>query len=265
MGKKDTDKKLGRFSTILEIITNLGQIFTWVLGVGSAYVLNIQTKPIVVPGIDITLDLGFQFALLISAMLGYIHFLQKFWEKNTEKLKLSDNFEDFALWDIPRLKQPLLLIPIVIAFAIFIQVSIKSAWLVVLFVCIVIAIGIFSYRRFSYHLSPERQIERLLERWSEDETWFEDWCKRIKSKLDYYGNVTVSDLYEVGNRPTRRGQVEIEFALGQYFRKFEFQENLVLMKTTQLPSAHPEFAYDFQERNQWILLRRENLKVQRVS
>ncbi len=81
MGKKDTDKKLGRFSTILEIITNLGQIATWVLGVGSAYVLNIQTKPIIVPGIDVTLDLGFQFALLISAMLGYIHFLQKYWEK----------------------------------------------------------------------------------------------------------------------------------------------------------------------------------------
>jgi len=81
MSKKDSDKKISRLSSVLEIITNLGTIGSWVLGVGSAYVLNIQTKPIVVPGIDITLDLGFQFALLISAMLGYIHFLQKYGSK----------------------------------------------------------------------------------------------------------------------------------------------------------------------------------------
>lgn len=42
MKKKVSDKKLNRFSTIIEIITNLGTIASWILGVGSAYVLNIQ-------------------------------------------------------------------------------------------------------------------------------------------------------------------------------------------------------------------------------
>jgi hypothetical protein len=31
MGKRDSDKKLNRFSTTIEIITNLGTIASWVL------------------------------------------------------------------------------------------------------------------------------------------------------------------------------------------------------------------------------------------
>jgi len=48
----------------------------WILPAGSAYDLNIHKTPLVMPGIDIILDLRFQFGLLINAMLGYIHFLQ---------------------------------------------------------------------------------------------------------------------------------------------------------------------------------------------
>jgi hypothetical protein len=115
-----------------------------------------------VPGIDITLDLGFQFASLISAMLGYIYFLQKYWERNAENSKLSNSFTDFAFWDLPRLKRPLLLIPIVIAFAIFIQVSIKSSWLLMIFLSIIMLVGIFVFKRFQYFLSPDRNYEILV-------------------------------------------------------------------------------------------------------
>jgi hypothetical protein len=124
--------------------------------------LNIQKISIIVPGIDITLDLGFQFASLISAMLGYIYFLQKYWERNAENSKLSNSFTDFAFWDLPRLKRPLLLIPIVIAFAIFIQVSIKSSWLLMIFLSIIMLVGIFVFKRFQYFLSPDRNYEILV-------------------------------------------------------------------------------------------------------
>lgn len=183
MKKKVSDKKLNRFSTIIEIITNLGTIASWILGVGSAYVLNIQKIPVVIPGMDITLDLGFQFALLISAMLGYIHFLQRYWERNAENSKLSNSFTDFAFWDLPRLKQPLLLIPIVIAFSIFIQVSIKSYWLLGIFAAIVLLVGYFSYLRFKYYLSPERRYEKLIQTWRGNNEWFERWSKRIKKNI----------------------------------------------------------------------------------
>lgn len=263
MGKKDTDKKLGRFSTILEIITNLGQIFTWVLGVGSAYVLNIQTKPIVVPGIDITLDLGFQFALLISAMLGYIHFLQKFWEKNQGKLKLSENFLDFSFWDLPRLKQPLLLIPIVIAFAIAIQVSIKSYWLLGLLVSLLIVIGVFIYERFRYKLAPERNLEKLVNVWENDSAWIENWIKRIKRHLELYIAVRSIDFYRAGMSRSDRDKLEVEIALHMYFLKYEFDEDLVLMRVNRLHEQHPY--YSIFGDDIWILMPRKNLDIRKSN
>jgi hypothetical protein len=262
MGKKDTDKKWGRLSTILEIITNLGQIVTWVLGVGSAYVLNIQTKPIVVPGIDITLDLGFQFALLISAMLGYVHFLQKYWEKNQEKLKLSETFLDFSFWDLPRFKQPLLLIPIVIAFAIFIQVTSKSIVLSTVFPMMIGIILVFVASRFYFYLSPNRRYEKLLELWQQDTEWFERWSKRIKGQLASRVGVRESDLVEVGMTGSKKDKLEIVFALHQYFEKFEFESDLVLVRSKELSFWHPLHSSDA---NEWVLLPRMNLDIDRHS
>lgn len=262
MGKKDTDKKLGRFSTILEIITNLGQIFTWILGVGSAYVLNIQTKPIVVPGFDITLDLGFQFALLISAMLGYIHFLQKFWEKNFEKLNLSDSFLDFSFWDLPRLRQPLLLIPLVIALAVFVQVTIKSPWLLMIFIALIITLCAFTVIRFRYHLSPARDYVKLAEKWENDTEWLEKWSRRIKKQLSLKVGVVESDLYESGIPKTETSRVEITFAMHKYFEKYEFEEDLTLMRVKDLYSLHPLHKYESYD---WVLLPRKNLDLVRSN
>jgi len=206
---------------VARIITNFGQIGSLVLGVGSAYLLNIQKTPIAVPGIDVTLDLGFQFALLISAMLGYIHFLQKYWEKNVEKQKLSALFIDFSFWDLPRLRQPLLLIPIVIAFAIFVQVSIKSSWLLLIFFAILVFVVFFIVKRFQYHLSPTREYEKLYEGWISDDKWYERWSKRIKKQLDAYVGVRTRDLYESGMTKSETNRIEIVSALHQYFEKNE--------------------------------------------
>src|SRR5215207_1801810 len=102
MGKSDPDRRLNRFSTIVELIVNLGQIGSWVLGAGAAYVLNVQKFPVVVPGINFVLDVYFQFALIVCSILAYIHFLQMYWGKNHQRLSLSNSFMDFVLWDLPR-------------------------------------------------------------------------------------------------------------------------------------------------------------------
>lgn len=260
MKRKDSDKKLNRFSTVLEIITNLGQIGSLVFGIGSAYVLNIQKVPVVVPGIDITLDLGFQFALLISAMLGYIHFLQSYWKKNREKLKLSDSFMDFSFWDIPRLKQPLLLIPIVIAFVIFIQVSVRSIVLIWVFSFIVALIFYFVAGRFYFYLSPRRKYVELMENWGKDAEWFEKWSKRISRQLESRMGVRESDLYELGMTDSKRNRIEIVFALHQYFEKFEFTEDFVLIRINELSFYHPLYSVST---NEWVLLPRRNLNLKR--
>lgn len=258
MRKKASDKKLNRLSTILEIITNFGTIASWVLGVGSAYLLNVQKTPVVVPGIDFTLDLGFQFALLISAMLGYIHFLQKYWGKNAEKLKLSGSFIDFSFWDLPRLKQPLLLIPIVIAFPIFIQVSMNSFTLLSIFLSIMILVGYFVVRKFRYYLSPNRKYEKLIDEWMNDGEWFEKWSKRIKNKLAMFIAVRESDLYESGMTKNKANSLEIISALHYYFEKYEFEDNLVLIRLGELHHLHPLHTYTSDD---WALMPRRNLEL----
>jgi len=260
MRTKASDKKLNRLSTILEIITNLGTIASWVLGVGSAYLLNVQKTPVVVPGINFTLDLGFQFALLISAMLGYIHFLQKYWERNVDKLKLSNSFIDFSFWDIPRLNQPLLLIPIVMAFAIFVQVSIKSYWLLGIFLSFLVLMGYFIFQRFRYHLSPTRNYERLAENWSSSTEWIEKWARRIRKQLSLNIGVAESDLYEAGMPKSETSRVEIVFALHKYFEKYEFEDDLVLIRLNDLHYLHPWHLYDSYD---WVLMPRKNLELRR--
>lgn len=262
MGKKASDKKLSRLSTILEIITNLGTIASWVLGVGSAYLLNVQKTPVVVPGIDFTLDLGFQFALLISAMLGYVHFLQKYWEKNVEKLELSNSFVDFSFWDLPRLKHPLLLIPIVIVLPIFIQVSINSFALLSIFLSIMILVGYFVVRRFRYHLSPNRKYEKLIDEWSKDSEWSEKWSKRIKNKLTMYIAVREGDLYELGMIKDTANTLEIVSALHYYFEKYEFEDDLVLTRINELHHLHPLHSYVSDD---WVLLPRRNLALRNLD
>ena len=260
MSEEKSDKKLNRFSTIVEIITNLGTIGSWILGAGSAYVLNIQKFPVVVPGIDIALDLNFQFALIVCALLAYIHFLQSYWKRNKEKLFLADSFTDFSFWELPRLKQPLLLIPITIILVVSIQISAKSDWLVSILLLI---LGITAYSiitRFKYNLSPHRKYEILMQRWSNDYEWLERWIKRISPKLETYGYVKVSDLYEVGIGSNERADIEIGFALGEYFEKYEFEQDLVLLRTSRLPTAHPESTY-YRDDDQWILLKRDKLNL----
>lgn len=258
MGKKAPDKKLNRLSTILEIITNLGTIASWVLGIGSAYLLNVQKTPVIVPGIDFTLDLGFQFSLLISAMLGYIHFLQTYWEKNRDKRNLSTSFVDFSLWDLPRLRQPLLLIPIVVALAIFIQVSIKSYLLIAILVVIVLLVVYFSYLRFKYHLSPERRYEKLVQSWQGNEEWLDKWSKRIRIVMKAYIAVHSRDLYKSGMNRSDEDTLEIGMALYAYFQKYEFEEDLVLMHSNELNYKHPYHSYT---RSELVLMPRNNLSL----
>jgi len=131
-------------------------------------------------------------------------------------------------WEIPRLKQPLLLIPTIVILAVSIQIVAQSPWLVAILLVILGITLYFSITRFRYNLSPQRKYETLMQRWNDDNDWLERWIKRIRAKIDAYGYVTVSDLYEVGIGSNERADVEIAFALGQYFDIYEFEQDLVL-------------------------------------
>ena len=238
--KKQSDKKLNRFSTILEIISNLGNIASWILGTGSAYILNVQKFPVIVPGIGFTLDSNFQFALVISGILAYIHFLQSFWKQKNLTNNYSDSFTDFIFWDLPRFKSPLLLIPIAIIISVTIQIVSTSVVLSTISIIIfgLIIFGIIS--RFRYHLSSMRRFEKLADQWDNDDAWKERWEKRITARLNKFGYVKVSDFQESGLSITnKRDKVEIVLAFQSYFLRFEFSQDLIMQRTDTFPYRHP--------------------------
>jgi hypothetical protein len=81
MPKGKSDRKLASFSTITEIIVNVGTIGSWVASLVTALVLRVQKNPVIIPGFNITLDANFQFALVVSGVLAYIQYLQGYWKK----------------------------------------------------------------------------------------------------------------------------------------------------------------------------------------
>jgi len=80
----------------------------------------------------------------------------------------------------------------------------------------------------------------------------------MRVKLDVYGCVKEEDLYDTGYTGSRQDDLEIVFAMNKYFDKYEFEQNLVWMRVSQLPVRHPEHSYTD---NQWILLQRGNLDL----
>jgi len=254
MKNKNSDKKLDRLSKFLDIITNLGTIGSWFLGIGSAYVLNIQKFPVVLPGINITLDVYFQFSLIICGILAYVHFLQNFWKRNVGKMELSETFYDFVFWDIPRFKLPLLLIPLILISAVSGQITQNSVFLPTISILMYLIIFIIIVSRFAYYLSPQRKIEDRMSRRLDDQEWIDRWTKRIDEKISLNGYAYETDLQDAGYAKNHEADIEIRMAMANYFHQNEFSKNILFVKSDSLDYLHP-LRESFPP--QWLLLKKE--------
>ena len=244
MGEKNADKKLDRFSKIIDIITNLGTITSWVLGLGSAYVLNLQKFPVVVPGINFTLDLGFQFSLVMSGILAYLQFFKNYWGKNEQRLNFSDSFSDFIFWDLPNFKVILAWIPFI--FAIYVCMLLASKSVAILIVQVFIGLFVLAYGGYRFYLNkkyrPEIEREKGFE--SDDELK-QLWIDRISKKLNVAGEVNTHDFFDTGYIDNEYNRDEIDWAIKFYFRKFELSQGLTLERLRRHISylADPEWEY----------------------
>lgn len=66
------------------------------------------------------------------------------------------------------------------------------------------------------------------------------------------------DLYKLGMNHSDEDTLEIEMALHAYFQKYEFEEELVLMRLDQLNYKHPYHSYTASE---LVLMPRDNLAL----
>ncbi len=232
MKSEDSDKKLNRVSIIFELIVNVGTIASWILGLFSAFVLTTQPSPIALPGINFPLSASYQFVLWISALLAYMHFLRRYWEKNQSSQKFSDSFGAYIFRDLLHLKQPLLLTPFILAIAIGIQIAIKGASnnepLITTLYVIIGAVTFFVVVMSQVIiLSDGVSDDKVYEEWNKSERLKERWINRIRKKLEVQESVNTEDFITLP-LPPRWADKHINWALEMYFYKFEMEENLSL-------------------------------------
>lgn len=244
MSEKYVDKKLDRYSKCIDIITNLETITSWVLGFGSAYLLDIQKFPVVVPGISFTLDLGFQFSLVISGLLAYLPFLENYWTKNEQRLNFSDSFSDFIFWDLPNFKLILAWIPFIFAIYMCILLASKSVVILVIQVFLLLFVLIYGRNRFYLNKKYRPEIDRE-KGFENDEELKHVWIDHINKKLDVGGEVNRRDFFNAGYTDTEYNRVEIDWATKFYFQKFELSQGLTLERLRRHIGylADPEWEY----------------------
>lgn len=221
MRLKNSKQVVQQASTISELWANLIEISSWALSLISGIALASQDRPVNLPGINIPLDAEYQFALLISALLAYIHFLQRFWKKLRAKGKTPISFIMFLLYELPW-KHPLLLIPFVLLGTLAYKIGQSDSQLrphiegAGSLIGVAIA-GALVYRRLVNGDDDNYDLKNK-------------WFQRITKKLDEKGMVSTDDFYEeVALQPSDDDE-QINWAINTYFDQFEVDQGLAMSK-----------------------------------
>jgi hypothetical protein len=74
-----------------------------------------------------------------------------------------------------------------------------------------------------------------------------------------YIGVRERDLYEAGKSKNKINKIEIVVALHQYFEKYEFDEDLILMRRGEFHYQPPYYSSVYND--EWALLARKNLEL----
>lgn len=222
-------------ATILGFIVDGATVLSWILSFIAAIALSSQPQTPSLPGVNIELGPWYQLVLLLSSAFAYVHFLRRQWIKdNTADDPLSDTFQSFLFRDLPALKRPLLIIPIILFYALWFGIgvnvladgNVKSGFPILviggtaLLLSLVLIVGI-------------RQLDVIYDHqndWDNNNDLQSKWIERIDRKIQEFGSVD-TEMFEntVGLSLTSVIDVEqINWAIQMYFGLYEFEQNLEL-------------------------------------
>lgn len=242
------EERFSWYATILGFIVDLREAVIWLLpvifGLFSNTILLLQPEPPEVPGLQVRLGPWYQFALLLTALLVYLHYLRRRWikDQSTED-PLSESFREFMLTDLPSLKRPLLLIPLPFFVILWVSIAVSAVnpttgeglWFGSLLLMILILGAIFA----AILSVPPLELWKYRERWDTDEERKARWIERIRRVLESNESVTTLDFAEnVGlNLLDHVDNEEVNWALRMYFHLHEFEERLTLSDMYRVYSA----------------------------
>ncbi len=231
------DKKLNRAASVTDIIANIIHIVTWLFSLIAGYALVSQDEPIRLPGTNFYLDADYQFALLVCALIVYLHFLQLRWKRDKESKGYSSKFYIFVLRDIPSGKNWLYLIPFVFYFVLWARIADLAlnqgmTFIPVAIVLLVIVI-IATYLNVALHgwNDSSEPAKDLRTEWNLDNELKGKWVRRIRNKLQEKDKVSTEDFMDIGMSSKYESQLQTNWAFEMYFNQFEFEEDLTLTPT----------------------------------
>ena len=200
---------------------NIAQIGSFVLQIASIIIplltvgfLSLQEEPLVINTLNLKLGKSYQLLLLFSALIIYLDFLRKKYDK-TEVGKKPDYFIEYLFFSLIS-SHFLLFLPL---FVITILIMIVQP----IFIAVWIAVFIFliSFKEVS-SLQPY-QYEQW---WDQDNRYSSSWTNRISNLLDENDLVSTQDFFDYGF--SYKDSEEINYALWRYFKIHEFEKHLKL-------------------------------------
>jgi len=212
---KNHDEGLSRAESVTTIIVNIGTIVSWIITLITAVTLIAQPQPIVIPG---AFELGKPYALtfLVSILFGYIQVLRNFWNRSRfTKSETESSFASYLYASIVKFKRPFVLVGFALILIPLIQLEPVgvSGFLIL---AIIFGSGYLLYLRLN---EPEKF------RWIFDNEFSTRWLKRVRNQLHECGYVFTSDFNNL-----RVNEDEANWAIESYFRRYEFEQGLVLTK-----------------------------------
>jgi hypothetical protein len=225
------EPRLSKATNITTLLANLFVLFFQavpaILGLLGLISVASQSVNPQLPSTNIRLGLAYQYTLLVSVFLSYLHWLRKYWERNQGyDTSVSNSFARFLLADLPTLKKPGLLIPFLALVVVLRQIN--PGWFILTILPIVILVALLCFAALD--LSYDRDVTK---KWVSDENLKQQWIQRIAYRLQSFDAISTEDFQDVG-LSVEHDYSQINWALQTYFSKFELEQNLGLTPSERI-------------------------------
>lgn len=217
---KNRDEGLNKFETVTTIIVNIGTIISWVITFITALTLIAQPQPITIPGF---FELGKPYILifLICILFGYLQLLRHFWRRSRFKKKETESsFASYLFMSVIKFKNPFVLVGFAIVFISIGQVEPIGLAVVSMSLLLVGAVALLETYQPGANVSPTTMFF-----WGLDDEFSKRWLKRVRNQLYGGGYVFTSDFTNLNC-----GAIQINWAIENYFNRYEFEQDLILTK-----------------------------------
>jgi len=266
-----TERRFERIASRLGFLVDIGTLVHGGFSIVSAVVFATQSEIIRFPIIGFRLGPWFQFVLLVTSGISYVHFLRRRWllDRSIDD-PLSNTFRDFLLKDLAEPKRPLLLIPIFLFYAAWAYIGLVAFFsnaaedyisgIILIAGMFLIFAGILKFAAILPAAERPPSIEEYRNVWNNDPQLRDAWIERIHYVLGTEGHVNTFSFHDnVGLSLFDEIHVaQINWALEMYFGFYES----VYRQNAQLLVLSPYYTWSYSNGSNTVMVPYQELRIQ---